>query len=210
MKSVIIVSPKGLTCTLQDVIKRLALCAIAIGFAVAVFGPLSARAEGVTQLQTLQWLAQVSGESSQFSASSTAADYIQWARVKGLNPAGGWQPNTALTRDALAQILVQLLKINPNKLGANYARILEREGIILPTSDTIDRAGLLAVLGSEPMSARVGPPDLDDQPGKGLGRNNTPHSPFKPHPPHPGDGGFPPGPPPGHGPGAPNRGHPAP
>jgi len=204
MKSVIIVSAKGLTCTLQDVIKRLALCAIAIGFAVAVFGPLSARAEGVTQLQTLQWLAQVSGESSQFSASSTAADYIQWARVKGLNPAGGWQPNATLTRDALAQILVQLLKINPNKMGANYARILEREGIILPTSDTIDRSGLLAVLGGETLGPRIHVPDADN-PGKGHGPHQ--HSPFKPHPPHPGDG-FPPGPPPGHGPGAPNRGHP--
>ena len=203
MKSVIIVSAKGLTCTLQDVIKRLGICAIAIGFAVAVFGPVSARAEGVTQLQTLQWLSQVSGESSQFSASSTAADYIQWARVKGLNPSGGWQPNTTLTRDALAQILVQLLKINPNKFGANYVRILEREGIIIP--ETIDRGGLLAVLGGETLGPRIRPPDLDDNPGKGHGPHQ--HSPFKPHPPHPGDG-FPPGPPPGHGPGAPNRGHP--
>ena len=164
MKSVIIVSAKGLTCTLQDVIKRLGISAIAIGFAVAVFGPVSARADGVTQLQTLQWLSQVSGESSQFSASATAADYIQWARVKGLNPSGGWQPNATLTRDALAQILVQLLKINPNKFGANYVRILEREGIIIP--ETIDRAGLLAVLGSENISARVGPPDLDDRPDR--------------------------------------------
>ncbi len=206
MKSVIIVSAKGLTCTLQDVIKRLGICAIAIGFAVAVFGPVSARAEGVTQLQTLQWLSQVSGESSQFSASSTAADYIQWARVKGLNPAGGWQPNTTITRDALAQILVQLLKINPNKFGANYVRILEREGIIIP--ETVDRAGLLSVLGGEPLVPRIRPPDADEPTIKGPKPHQ--HSPFKPHPPSPGEGGFPPGPPPGHGPGAPNRGHPAP
>jgi hypothetical protein len=204
MNSVRSVSLKGFICTVQGVIKRISVYVLATGFVLLVMGPVSARAD-LTQLEGLQWLVQVSGDSGQFSGSSTAADYIQWARVKGLNPNGGWQPSAALTRDALAQILVQLLKINPNKLGADYVKILEREGIIIPASGTMDRESLLSVLG-DPTFRVHGP--RGDHNGDGHpdnGQHN--HSPFKPHPPHPGDGsGFPPGPPPGHGPGT-GHGH---
>jgi len=200
MKSVRSVFPKGFTCTVQGVIKRLSLYVLATGFVLLILGPVSARAD-LTQLEGLQWLAQVSGDSSQFSSSSTAADYIQWARVKGLNPNGGWQPSATLTRDVLAQILVQLLKISPNKLGADYAKILEREGIIIPANNTINRESLLSVLG-DPNFGFHGPPG----PGEDHNNDGHPdrghHSPFRPHPPHPGDDpNFPPGPPPGHGPG---------
>jgi hypothetical protein len=44
-------------------------------------------------------------------------------------------------------------------------------------------------------------------PGK-SGSSSAGHVPFKPHAPHPGESDFPPGPPPGHGPGASNRGQP--
>jgi hypothetical protein len=179
------------------VIKRISIYVLATGFVLLILGPVSARAE-LSQLEGLQWLVQASGDSGQFSASSTAADYIQWARVKGLNPNGGWQPNATLTREALAQIIVQLLKINPNKLGADYIKILEREGIIIPTG-SIDREALLGVLGDPTLRAH-GPPTGDHN-GDGHPDNGRGLSPFKPHPPHPGEGGFPPGPPPGHGPG---------
>jgi len=146
----------------------------------------------LTQLEGLQWLAQVSGDSSQFSASSTAADYIQWARVKGLNPNGGWQPNATLTREVLAQILVQLLKISPNKLGADYVKILEREGIIIPANNTISRESLLSVLGDPAFRGHGPPGDDEDHNNDGHPDRGHHHSPFKPHPVHP---DVPPGPP---------------
>ena len=111
-------------------------------FVLAPFSSTTARAEGVTHLKFLQVLAQVTGESSQFSSSSSAADYSNWARAKGISPSGGWQANAALSRDALAQALVQLLNLNANKYGGDPIRTLAREGI--PIS-SIDPAKITAV-----------------------------------------------------------------
>src|SRR6185503_12754824 len=105
MKRIRSVLTKGFAGTAQGV-KRLAISVAATALLFTVSAPVSARAESVTQLEALKWLVQLSGESSQFSANSTAADFVQWARVKGMAPAGGWQPGTALSGQTLAQILV--------------------------------------------------------------------------------------------------------
>src|SRR5438046_855573 len=67
---------------------------------------------GVTQLAFLQTLVQLSGDSGQFSSSATAQDFVQWAQAKGLNPSGGWNLSGNLSKDQLAQLLVQLLNLN--------------------------------------------------------------------------------------------------
>jgi hypothetical protein len=145
MKSVRSVSENGFR--LADRPKGLGFYTIVLGLLLMLLGPVSAQAESMTQVECLQWLVQVTGESAQFSATSTAADLIQWARVKGMNPSGGWQPNATLTRETLAQILVQLLGLNPKKMSGDYARLLAREGIELPSDDDISRTDLVDVFG---------------------------------------------------------------
>src|SRR5215211_5492204 len=87
--------------------------------------PLSTQAKGVTQLGFLQTLAQLSGDSGQFGAGASAQDFVQWAQAKGMNPASGWNPSANLSKGELAQLLVQLLNLNPKKGGADYVRILQ-------------------------------------------------------------------------------------
>jgi hypothetical protein len=125
---------------------------VALGAAVS-FGAIaperaSASINGgnVTQLEFIQWIVQVTGESSLFSADSKAADYVNWAKTKGMNPGTGWQPNAKLQRDVLAQALVQLYNLNPKKYGGDFARILAREGIELPTDNDVSRRDLVALL----------------------------------------------------------------
>ena len=204
MKRIRSVLTKGFAGTAQG-IKRLAIGVAATGLLLTL-APVSARAESVTQLEALKWLVQLSGESSQFSANATAADFVQWARVKGMAPAGGWQPGTALSSEALAQILVQYFRIAPSKRASDYIRILEREGIIIPTSDEISRSQLVAIFGRQfvirnnfqndhnkndnPAHGFDKDGDDDDDNGKGDGKGKgSPHKPPgtrpPPHPPHP-------------------------
>jgi hypothetical protein len=191
MKSVIVrVLMNGFTGLAQGA-KRLGLYAAAAGLLVVMSSATTAKAEGISQLETIQWLVQVSGDSGQFAANSTAADYIQWARVKGMNPTGGWQPSSEITRDALAQILVQYLGINPKKLGADFLRILEREGIVIPTGD-ITRSALVGVLDDYGVTGRLvtlagnsGSPNRKGNNGRGNGEDPPPpgwtNNPRNPH-----------------------------
>jgi len=59
-------------------------------------------ASAANQLQYLQWLVQVSGDSGQFNNSSPPSAYVQWAQAKGIAPLGGWKPFNKLSREALA------------------------------------------------------------------------------------------------------------
>jgi hypothetical protein len=118
-------------------------------FLVAL-GPITASAQSgtVSQLQYLQWMVQLTGDSAQFSAASTEADYQQWARSKNMDPTGGWMARKALTRDDLAQTLVQLYGLTPKKSnsGTDWARILEREGIDLPSGNLVTRSALVGLV----------------------------------------------------------------
>jgi hypothetical protein len=115
--------------------------------AALIMAPQAAKADPVTQFQYLQTIAQLSGASGQFNSSSTAADYVHWAQSKGINPAGGWQPTANLSKAALAQTLVSLLNLNPNKFNGDYARILLREGIDLSSvADDVTKDSLVGVL----------------------------------------------------------------
>src|SRR6266853_5161599 len=116
--------------------------------AALIMVPQALRADSapVTQFQFLQTIVQLSGASGQFNSSSTAADYVHWAQSKGINPAGGWEPSAILTKAALAQTLVSLLNLNPNKFNGDYARILLREGIDLSSlPDQVTKDSLVSV-----------------------------------------------------------------
>ena len=86
----------------------------------------------MTQQQYLQSLAHICGDA--LPASATHADLIAWARGKGMNPAGGWNLQTNLTKEVMAQTLVQLWDLAPTKSNADAVRILERRGIVIPTT----------------------------------------------------------------------------
>ena len=120
---------------------KLTILVAVLGLLVAI--PLSSQAGGVTQLAFLQTLVQVSGDSGQFGSSSTAQDFIQWAQAKGMTPAGGWNPSATLSKAELAQLLVQLLNLNPKKGGGDYIRILQREGIELGDEEQVSNLGSL-------------------------------------------------------------------
>ena len=134
MKNVEKSSTQGCARNLRHgLIRKLGVIAAGASFLLSPLCPTNAMAESssVTHLQFIQWVVQLSGENSQFSVSSTPGDYIQWARSKGLNPSGGWQLGATLTKNQLAQTLVQLLNLNPSKFNGDYVRILTREGIDL-------------------------------------------------------------------------------
>ena len=119
---------QGCTGTVQGLVEKLTLTILGIAFACVLLAPISVKAGGaITQLEYIQWLVQVTGENGQFSASSTSADYVQWAQSKGVAPAGGWSATTKLTRDVLAQTLVQLLNLSSSQKSSDYERILRRD-----------------------------------------------------------------------------------
>jgi hypothetical protein len=131
--------------SIRGVSKMLAVLATIALFALT---PLAAKAKDtVSQLSALQWLVRLSGDEKLFSGHSTSQDYIQWAKSKGMNPTGGWKPTVTLTKNVLAQILVQFMNLNPKKGGGDYVRILAREGINLPDEDQISRESFSHTVG---------------------------------------------------------------
>src|SRR5439155_8690102 len=112
----------------QGLAKTLGVSVLGAAVMLTPLGPTTAKADssGVSQFQYLQTLAQLTGDSGQFSSSSTAADYVHWAQSKGMNPSGGWQPGAGVTKKVVAETLVALFNLNPSKFAGDYARILTR------------------------------------------------------------------------------------
>jgi len=139
----------------QGLAKTLGVSILGAAFILA---PMAKADGAITQFQYLQTIAQISGASGQFSSSSTAADYAHWAQSKGINPAGGWQPGAILTKATLSQTLVQILNLNPNKFGGDYARILVREGIDLSgVGDSVTKDNLVSILDQPQVATLIGP-----------------------------------------------------
>jgi len=124
----------------------LAALLVAALFLSAMGSKALAQSASMTQLEFLQYMVQLSGES--LGNNATPGDYATWARGKGMSPSAGWQLNARLTRDVLAQALVQFLGLNPRKVGGDYAGILAREGIILPNASDIKRVDFTAFVDS--------------------------------------------------------------
>ena len=186
---------------------KFAIVALGIAGFLSVLTPV---ANAITQLEFLQWMVQLSGDNGQFSSTSTAADYTQWARNKGMNPTGGWQPTAKLTPEQLAQALVQLYGLNPHKFGGNYFRILEREGIVIDqTSGEVTRsalAGLIDEFGFQNRQVIIARSSTSQKGNNGLGNGQDPpppgwQNPRNPHFGQPQNDG------PGHGPGNPGNRH---
>ena len=143
-----------------------------------------AQNSAMTQSQYLQWMANVCGD--KIPSSASGQDLINWARGKGMNPAGGWQLNAKLSREVLAQTLVQLLNLAPRKSNFDANRILEREGIILTSTDGYVTVKNLVKLIDDGFSRKVNPgrgnPHGDDdddrptstKPGNGNGGSGPP------------------------------------
>jgi len=183
MKKIRISLPQGDAGSMaQGCAKKLGLLVLGIIAALALLGPSRAAADQsspITQLQFLQILVQMSGDTPKFSASSTAADYVQWARNKGMVNVP-WQPSAKLTQDVLARSLVPLFGLTPGKLGQDYSRILAREGIIVPSSAEPTRADLVILIESpffQPRAKLIHSPKKcppghgDDDNGDNNGRN---------------------------------------
>jgi len=85
----------------------------------------------MTQKQYLQRMANLCGA---LSGSAGDAELINWARGKGLSPSGGWDLSAKLTKNVMAQTMVQLLKIDQGKANLDAVGILEREGIVISST----------------------------------------------------------------------------
>jgi len=126
----------------QGLAKTLGVSILGAAFILA---PM-AKAEGVTQFQYLQTLAQINGASGQFSSSSTAADYAHWPKAR------------ASTRPAAGSRVLPLPKPScpdtnsgpqpqSEQFGGDYARILVREGIDLSgVGDSVTKDNLVSVI----------------------------------------------------------------
>lgn len=174
----------------KGVITRWVGCVLGLVLFVSAAGSVAmAQSSAMTQQQYLQWMANVCGD--KLPASSTGQDLVNWARGKGMNPTGGWQLNAKLTKDVVAQTIVQLLNLAPRKGNFDANRILEREGIILTSTGGFVTVKNLAVLIDTGFSSRAsnngrghghdGDDDDDDRPtstkpGNGHGDDNHDHS----------------------------------
>jgi hypothetical protein len=134
-------------------------CACGIALAAAASATLPAQAgpaTPLTQIEYIRLMVQVNGAASQFSAGSTVADYVQWARDNGMNPARGWQPGAALSSDVLAATLGQFLQLNSTKGGADMIRELEINGIYTPKGAIVTRADFAGIVDSFGMQTATG------------------------------------------------------
>ena len=135
----------------------------------------------MTQQQYLQSMANICGDS--LPALATHADLIAWARGKGMNPTEGWNLRTNLTKEVMAQTLVQLLNLSPGKSNADAVRILEREGVVIPTTDGHVTAQNFKRVIDSGLVARAdlgsnddGPRPTETRPGNGYGDKNHQHT----------------------------------
>jgi hypothetical protein len=166
----------------HGLLKRWVGCVFGLVLFVAAAGSVAqAQSSAMSQGQYLQWMANICGDTL---PSANSDDLINWARGKGMNPSGGWQLNAKLTKDVVAQTIVQLLNLAPRKGTFDATRILEREGIILTSgsdgSVTVRNLVALVDSGFGPRVGTAGPraenPPTETRPGGGKGDKNHEHT----------------------------------
>jgi len=126
----------------------------------------------MTQLEYVQWLVQLSGETAGFTENSTGGDYAAWARSRGMNPKGGWQMSSKLSKDVLAQTIGQFLQLSPDKQG-DYLKALAAQGITLPASAQVSRKALTTFVDNslQPRSALFRRPNSPQKPDRDRDRD---------------------------------------
>src|SRR5687767_7355719 len=93
---------------------RWAACTLGLVLFLSATGSVAlANSGAMTQQQYLQWMAGVCGD--RLGSSASGADYVNWARGKGMNPPGGWSLSAKLTKEVVAHTVVQLLNLAPRK-----------------------------------------------------------------------------------------------
>jgi hypothetical protein len=160
--------------------KKLGISALGAAFLVSPVAStaIAAESNAVTHLEYLQWIAQMVGD--QLPAKATASNYVVWAQAKGMSPNGGWQPDAKLTKQAFAQVLVQLFNLKESTYAGDYVRILTRRGIYLPDEEEITRAGLAAAADDAVFQRNI------DTASASLGNQPNPRPPpSRPPPPRP-------------------------
>lgn len=156
------------------VFKRWAGCALGLVLFLSAAGSQALADAAMTQGQYLQWMAGICGDRLGNAASS--GDYVNWARGKGMNPPDGWQLGAKLTKDVVAHTLVQLLNLAPRKGNFDAVQILQREGIIITTTDgyvTLKNFVRLIDDGLARGRLRNGQNDDDDDGNNGNGNGNN-------------------------------------
>jgi hypothetical protein len=111
--------------------------------------PIATQARSITQVEFIQHIVNLSGDSARFTTLSSPADYVSWAASKGMVPTGGWKPNSTMTKEVLAETLVQLFDLNPKKYGGDLVKNLLREGIVLPSDDEVSREDLMKLVDQD-------------------------------------------------------------
>ena len=113
----------------HGLLKRWVGCVLGVVVFLSAAGSVALAENVMTQHQYILWMANVTGDN--LPAGATGDDLTTWARGKGMNPTGGWQLNAKLSKQVMAQTLVQLLNLAPRKGTFDAVRILEREGIVI-------------------------------------------------------------------------------
>lgn len=134
---------------------RFLVCAV-VSLTLFAATQLKAASPNMIQVEFIQWLVQLSGDSGSLPPTPTTSDYVSWAQNQGLTPVGGWRPDHVLTRDVLAQVLVQYFNLSA-KPGQDPIIILRREGIDLPgtpNDSTISRAGWTTLVDLDGLQSR--------------------------------------------------------
>jgi len=191
---------------IQALITKCAAVVSAAVLAVAALAPATVQAASspITQLEYIQWLVQLAGDTGQFSDSSTGGDYVNWARGKGLNPKNGWNVNGKLSKSVLGETLGQLLNFNNGQMK-NYIRELTKLGIILPDSEDVSRKDVVSLVdnGLQPRLGLFRTTSPGGKGNNGLGNGEDPPPPgwVRNHPGRPQNDG------PGSSPGHPANGH---
>lgn len=130
----------------HGLLKRWVGCALGVVLFLSAAGSALAQS-AMTQQQYILWMANVCGDA--LPSTSSGDDLVNWARGKGMNPTAGWQLGEKLTKQVMAQTLVQLLNLAPRKGTFDAIRILEREGIVLQsTGDVITIRNFVAAIDS--------------------------------------------------------------
>lgn len=145
MNNVKITSRHGYSTFFKGLLAYVGGLAIGAALLVPPMTASAAPADAMTQLDALQMLVQLCGDSDKVG-DLTAVNLVKWATERGLVPTGGWKTDVVLTKQVLAQLLVQLANINPNKMGGDFVRILKREGVNLPDEDQITRKIFVQVI----------------------------------------------------------------
>jgi hypothetical protein len=124
--------------------------------ALAPVGVSAAPATPITQLQYIQSMVQALGDAGQFTAASSAADYIQWAKNKGMQPSAGWSAGATMTAESVALTWVQLLGLNPTKYGRDYFRNLDSAGVHIDPNAVISQQFIISLLDQPEAQNQVG------------------------------------------------------